>query len=76
MASYAMLFITSVYALTVVVIALDLLEGRALRKELDQAMRSGGRLPYVRIFRRLAEAAVLWLIVAFFGQVLMGWISL
>lgn len=76
MVSYAMLFIISVYMLTAVVVALDFLERRAFGEELDRVVRSKGRLLYLRIFKVLAEAAVLWLIVAFFGQVLMGWISL
>lgn len=76
MVSYTMLFITSVYILTAAVICFDFLERRALREEFEQAVKSKSFLLYLRIFKVLMEAAVLWLIVAFFGQILMGWISL
>lgn len=76
MVSYTMLFITSVYILTAAVIAVDIIEGRMLREEYERAMRSKGSLLYLRIGKILLEAAVAWLIIAFFGQILMGWISL
>lgn len=71
-----MLFITSVYMLVAAVIAIDFLERRALREEFDRAAKSKSFLIYLRVFKVLMEAAVLWLIIAFFGQILMGWISI
>jgi hypothetical protein len=76
MVSYTMLFITSVYALAAAVIAVDILERRALKEEFERAAQSKSFLLYLRVFKVLMEAAILWLIVAFFGQILMGWISL
>ncbi|MCC6005322.1 MAG: hypothetical protein LM590_13375 [Thermofilum sp.] len=76
MVSYTMLFITSVYALAAAVIAIDILERRALKEEFERAAQSKSFLLYLRVFKVLMEAAILWLIVAFFGQILMGWISL
>jgi len=76
MVSYTMLFITSVYMLVAAVIAIDFLERRALREEFDRAVKSKSFLIYLRVFKVLMEAAVLWLIIAFFGQILMGWISI
>jgi hypothetical protein len=71
-----MLFITSVYALAAAVIAIDILERRALKEEFERAVQSKSFLLYLRVFKVLMEAAILWLIVAFFGQILMGRISL
>jgi hypothetical protein len=76
MVSYTMLFITSVYALAAAVIAVDILERRALKEEFERVVQSKNFLLYLRVFKVLMEAAILWLIVAFFGQILMGWISL
>jgi hypothetical protein len=76
MVSYTVLFITSVYAMAAAVIAIDFLERRALKEEFERAVKSKSSLLYLRVFKVLMEAAVLWLIVAFFGQILMGWISL
>jgi len=76
MVSYTMLFITSVYILVAAVIAIDFLERRALREEFERVAKSKSFLIHLRVFKVLMEAAVVWLIIAFFGQILMGWISI
>lgn len=76
MISYALLFISAVFGLTAVVITMDILESKLTRKALDNAIKENRGLIYVHVFKVLAEIAVLWLIVSFFGQILMGWISI
>ena len=76
MVSYTMLFITSVYILVAAVIAIDFLERRALREEFERVAKSKSFLIHLRVFKVLIEAAVVWLIIAFLGQILMGWISI
>lgn len=74
--TYTLLFITSVYTLMMLVIALDFLERRELREEYDRVIGARSKLLYLHIFKLLCEMAVIWLIVSFIGQILMGWIKL
>ncbi|MEM1690986.1 MAG: hypothetical protein QW794_06485 [Thermosphaera sp.] len=74
--SYTYLFIMSVYTTMVVTIVLDFFERRELRAALENAVSSNRKLLYIHIFKLLCEMAVVWLIVAFIGQILMGQISL
>jgi len=73
---YTMAFIMSLYTVVLVTFALDLLERRELKPALEGALSGNRRLLYIHVFKLLCEAAVVWLIVAFVGQILMGWISL
>jgi len=72
---YTLLFISAVYALTVVVVILDFLQSRMLREVIAREASSRSGLLYLHVFKLLAEAAIIWLIVAFVGQVWMGWIK-
>ncbi|MCX8179991.1 MAG: hypothetical protein N3E41_01230 [Thermofilaceae archaeon] len=66
----------SVYITIFAVIALDLLERHELGGALEAAVSNNRRLLYIHIFKLLCEMSVIWLIVAFIGQIFMGWISL
>jgi len=75
MIPYTLFFITTVYALTVAVVLLDFFESRLLKDALDNAIKCKKQVLCVHLFKVLAEVAIIWLIIAFFGQIWMGWIS-
>ena len=76
MLSYTLFFILSIFGLVCVGILLDGLEHSRLKKEYgDDPMYTGTTL-YVHVFKVLVQVATIWLIIAFIGQILMGWIAL
>jgi len=73
MVSYTALFLGSIYTLMIIVIGLDFYQARSLKGLV------GGKegIPlYLFLFKVLFEVAILWLIVAFLGQIWMGWIQI
>jgi len=72
---YALLFVSAVYALTLLAILLDFLQAKMLGDVLSKEASARRGLLYVYLFKTLSEVAVIWLIVAFFGQIWMGWIK-
>ena len=75
MIPYTLFFVATVYALTVAVVLLDFFESRFLKEALDSTIKTNRQVLYLHLFKILAEVAIIWLIIAFFGQIWMGWIS-
>lgn len=57
-------------------ILLDGLEHMRLKSEAGEGLRYVGMTLYIHVFKVLVQVATIWLIVAFIGQILMGWIAL
>jgi len=73
--TYALLFVLTFFALTAVTVLLDFVHHRIGRKYYAKMVEESRALLYVHVFKLLAEVALLWLIVAFIGQMWMGWIK-
>ena len=73
--TYALLFVLTFFALTAVTVLLDFVHHRIGREYYAKMVEESRALLYVHVFKLLAEAALLWLIVAFIGQMWMGWIK-
>jgi len=74
--SYTAFYVYTFFALTLATVALDFLGVKKIKKEIDDVVAKDRAYLYMFLFKVLAEVALVWLVIAFIGQVLMGWISL
>lgn len=74
--SYTAFYVLTFFALTAVTIFVDFISMRVLKKHFNKVISEKPIFLYVMVFKTLAEVALLWLIVAFIGQIWMGWIQI
>ncbi|RLE87087.1 MAG: hypothetical protein DRJ49_06910 [Thermoprotei archaeon] len=72
---YTLFFIGTFFCLTAVTVVLDFIQHRLAKHHYIQLIKENRKYLYVYLFKVLAEVALIWLIVAFIGQIWMGWIK-
>jgi len=73
---YTLFYISTIFAVVIAIIALDFMQNRFTKPYFEDIRKKNSIFLYVYVFKVLAEVAVFWLIIAFIGQIMMGWISL
>ncbi len=76
MIPYTLFYISTIFAVIIAIIVLDFIQNKFTKPYFEEIRKEKSFFLYIHVFKVLAEVAVLWLIIAFIGQIFMGWISL